>query len=185
MRKIIVLFINIISIIISTVSLCIISIRFPNNSLYETASEPTFFNSDEFSDLCNSRINLLFNYINLKQAFETYGVFDPNKIISIVLNDGSTRIITINDALELAKAYNISITNDYRVVFDVISDIEDTESINYYNYYGKNIHTPTDIVRLSRREFVFTFMEDLANYRNYTDRLFSNKTNFQYFLLYD
>ena len=185
MKKIIVLFINIISIIISTISLCIISIKFPNNTLFETASEPTFFNSDEFSELCNSRINLLFNYINLKQAFETYGVFDQNKIISVVLNNGSARIITINDALELAKSYNISITNDYRVVFDVISDIEDTETIVYYNYYGKNIHTPTDTVRLSRREFVFTFMEDLANYRNYTERLFSNKSNFQYFLLYD
>ena len=187
MRKTIVLFLNIISIIISTVTLCIISVRFPDNTLYETASEPTYFNSEEFSDLCNSRINLLFNYINLKQAFESYGSFDPNKIISIVLNNGMTRVITINDALELAKNYNISITNDYRVVFDVISDsdIEDTESINYYNYYGKNIHTPTDTVRLSRREFVFTFMEDLANYRNYTDRLFSNKNNFQFFLLYD
>lgn len=185
MKKIIVLFINIISIIISTISLCIISIKFPNNTLFETASEPTFFNSDEFSELCNSRINLLFNYINLKQAFETYGAFDQNKIISVVLNNGNPRIITINDALELAKSYNISITNDYRVVFDVISDIEDTETIVYYNYYGKNIYTPTDTVRLSRREFVFTFMEDLANYRNYTERLFSNKSNFQYFLLYD
>ena len=185
MKKLIVLFINIISIIISTISLCIISIKFPNNTLFETASEPTFFNSDEFSELCNSRINLLFNYINLKQAFETYGVFDQNKIISVVLNNGNARIITINDALELAKSYNISITNDYRVVFDVISDIEDTETIVYYNYYGKNIHAPTDTVRLSRREFVFTFMEDLANYRNYTERLFSNKSNFQYFLLYD
>ena len=185
MKKIIVLFINIISIIISTISLCIISIKFPNNTLYETANEPTFFNSQEFTELCNTRINLLFNYIGLKQAFETYGVFDPNKIISIVINNEGTRFITINDALELAKAYNISITNDYRVVFDVVSDIEDTELTNYYNYYGKNIHTPTDIVRLSRREFVFTFMEDLANYRNYTGRLFSNKSNFQYLLLYN
>ena len=65
MKKIIVLFINIISIIISTISLCIISIKFPNNTLYETANEPTFFNSQEFTELCNSRINLLFNYIGL------------------------------------------------------------------------------------------------------------------------
>ena len=185
MRKIIVLFLNIISIIVSTISLCIISVRFPNNTLYETASEPTFFNSQEFSILCNSRINLLFDYINLKHAFETYGAFDPNKIISIVIDNNENRIITINDALELAKHYNISITNDYRVSFDVISDIEDTEFLNYYNYYGKNIHTPTDLVRLRRREFVFTFMEDLANYKNYSERLFSNKSNFQYLLMYN
>lgn len=186
MKKLIVLFLNIISAIICTIVLCIVSVRYPNNDLINMAVEPTFFNSTDFTSICQEKLDTFFNYIALKQAFESFGILDNNKIIARANYDDNTyRDITINIALEEAKKYNISITNDYKVVFDVIDTIQDTAVLSFTNYYGKNIHTPTDTISLSQREFIITFMEDLANYRKYTEIEFSNKSNFKYILLYN
>lgn len=104
MKKLLAAAVNLCALVLVTVSLFILSRNASGGNVFACLSQPDFIDSQSYEGLVSEAVTDIFEYIDLRDVFETNGKLDLNKVIAKADVSGTTVSYSLDTLIRYARS---------------------------------------------------------------------------------
>ncbi len=191
MKKLLAAAVNLCALVLVTVSLFLLSRNASGGNVFACLSQPDFIDSQSYEGLVSEAVTDIFEYIDLRDVFETNGKLDLNKVIAKADVSGTTVSYSLDTLIRYARSMGYYLNEKNEVVTGGTASVSETEDVLYssirvtYRAYMPDYKpaSPTDgmttIGKLS-----YEMLGYLAKYYSARSQFFDQPGNLKFIVAY-
>lgn len=191
MKKFFIPFIHLFSVVLLLGSLILLHFAPEGNDAVSFLKEKSYLSSSAFDSAISESVNDIFDYIDLRDLFETKGTLDLNHTIAQSETNGATRSYSLDYLIKYARSMGYYLNEKNEIMEDgpaTITKAQDEKEhmirVTYRSYLPDyQPASPADgfmsLGRLSKEALSY-----LAKYYAIRSRYFDKGSNFQFYVAY-
>lgn len=174
---------NIVSLVLIIISMCILKIRVGENSIFDMITAGSYIESFDFKEKTNKNINNVFSYINLQNIFENSENINEKTILANEIDDDfNIYDVTLKDINNKATDLGFYISENYEVLQYNLGKKAENEDRIIKIFNRKYINDDNEYIEIKTSDFikeVYLLYSEYLKLHNY----YAN-TNFNYIVRY-